>query len=414
MIRRPSSTWIAAALTAALAATLAAAALPSAGILAAGCSRGGRGAGDADDGGALPWDVGSPDPEPRPGMVWIAPGVLIAGTPPDRLPRVADEEMAGEQVVMRGFYIDVFPYPNEVGAIPTTGITQAEAKELCETQSKRLCTELELERACKGPSNTAYEYGDSYKASVCATGVARALTPNGVNTSCQSGFGVHDLHGGVWSWTASEWKRDTSKLGLVTARGGNGVSGELIGRCANGRGIKPDVRRPDVGVRCCAGEPNTFEVMLEVTRGEPLKWQAPDGRIAPMLEKLAPPEVAQAARGGREEEQYTIERMWIWRPLGNEELYVGGGCARPLGRSKVCGLVIARMRQDAALALAFVPSEQWTPTIGETETPRELFLYGGDRGGAFRRRVSYAWGRIAVAEKERKRKHKGKREPSFD
>ena len=42
-------------------------------------------------------------------MVWIPPGVLIAGTPLDKLPRVADEEMAGEQVVMRGFYVDVFP-----------------------------------------------------------------------------------------------------------------------------------------------------------------------------------------------------------------------------------------------------------------------------------------------------------------
>src|SRR5688500_10808005 len=51
-------------------------------------------------------EVAEPAPPPRPGMVWIPPGVLIAGTPADKLPRVADEEMAGEQVVMRGFYID--------------------------------------------------------------------------------------------------------------------------------------------------------------------------------------------------------------------------------------------------------------------------------------------------------------------
>src|SRR5262245_42921851 len=108
---------------------------------------------DASDD-AAPWPAETAEAEPRPGMIWIPPGVLIAGTPLDALPRVADEEMAGEQVVMHGFYIDVFPYPDEAGAIPTTSISQADASHLCAAQNKRLCTELELERACKGPSNT--------------------------------------------------------------------------------------------------------------------------------------------------------------------------------------------------------------------------------------------------------------------
>lgn len=360
-----------------------------------------------------PWDVAQPEPEPRPGMVWIPGGVLIAGTPPERLPRVADEEMAGEQVVMRGFYVDVFPYPNEVGAIPTTNITQAEARALCEAQDKRLCTELELERACKGPSNATYEYGDAYKAAVCGTGTAKNLVPNGFNAACSSPFGVHDLHGGVWSWTASQWRRDTLKTNLVAIRGGNGIQGELIGRCANGRGIRPDVKRPDVGVRCCAGEANSFEVVLSVTRGEPLKWQAPDARIAPLLEKLAPPEIQAAVRGRRAEAQFRVERMWIWHPLGNEELYVGGGCAHPPGDA-MCGIVIARMRYEAPMLLMFVGSELWQPTVGETETAREIFLHGGDRNGAFRRRVSYEWGKISAGPKERKKRRKGKREATYD
>ncbi len=98
-----------------------------------GCAPGTPGAAlsDAGDGGP-PWDVTAGEPEPRPGMTWIPPGVLLAGTPPDRLPRVADEEMAGEQVVMHGFYADIYPYPNEAGAIPTTNVSQADAKALCE------------------------------------------------------------------------------------------------------------------------------------------------------------------------------------------------------------------------------------------------------------------------------------------
>jgi hypothetical protein len=388
---------------------------------------------DADLDAAPPWDVGQIEPEPRPGMAWIPPGVLIAGTPLDRLPRVADEEMAGEQVVMRGFYMDVFPYPNELGAIPTTNVTQDEARELCEGQGKRLCSELEVERACKGPASTTYEYGDTYKASVCATGQSRVLTPNGVNTSCMSAFGVHDLHGGVWTWTSSLWQRDSAKSGLVTLRGGNGAAGELIGRCANGRGIKPDLRRAEVGVRCCAGEVNSFEVVLDVVRDRPLRLQRlVDARIGTQLGQLVPEEVRAAVRSLGAEDQFKVDRLWTWHPLGNEELVLGGGCARaagapparrddtkrsarPAGSDKpMCGLVIARMRFDAAVLLAFVSSEWWQPTLSEADSPRQLFVYGGDVLGVFRRRLSYEWGRVGVAEKERKHKHKGRRGVSFD
>jgi hypothetical protein len=365
-------------------------------------------------------DAGAEVPEPRPGMAWIPPGVLIAGTPPDRLPRVADEEMAGEQVVMRGFFVDLYPYPNEVGAIPTTNLSLADAKRACEEQSKRLCTELELERACKGPDNTTYEYGDQYKAPACTTGSLRSLVPNGVNASCVSGFGVHDLHGGIWSWTSSAWKRDASKPGLTSVRGGNGQQGELIGRCANGRGLKPEARREDTGVRCCAGDANEFEVVLNVVRGEPLKWLPADPKLAPKLEALVPDAIKEATSGKRAEDAFKIERVWLWHPLGNEELVVGGGCAHTgaertkSGEDKSCGVVIARVHFETPSLLAFISSDWWQPTLAEAETPRELFLNGGDRNGAFRRRVAYAWGKLTIADKERKRKHKGEKEPRYD
>ena len=83
--------------------------------------------------------------------------------------------------------------------------------------------ELELERACKGPDNLSYEYGEAYRPAVCGTGVARALIPNGFNAACRSAFGVSDLHGGVWTWTQSAWKRDSDKPGLVALRGGQAI-----------------------------------------------------------------------------------------------------------------------------------------------------------------------------------------------
>jgi sulfatase modifying factor 1 len=96
---------------------------------------------------------------PRPGMVWIEQGTLRAGTPLERVPRLPDAELAGQPFELTGFFIDVFPHPNEPGAIPTTNVTRQVAQELCESAGKRLCTELELERACKGPDNWAYPYG---------------------------------------------------------------------------------------------------------------------------------------------------------------------------------------------------------------------------------------------------------------
>jgi formylglycine-generating enzyme len=403
-VARVDATGQSARLAIALAVTLALAA----------CNPAGRASGAAADGtaGGPPWGALLAEPEPRPGMAFVPPGVHIAGTPEGRLPRVADEEMAGEQVVMHGFYVDVFPYPNEAGAIPTTNIDHAEARKLCEDQGKRLCTELELERACKGSDNLTFEYGDAYRALPCGTGVARSMIPNGFNTDCRSAFGVHDLHGSVWSWTASQWRRGARASNLIAARGGNGTAGELVGRCANGRGVARDSRRDDVGVRCCAGEANTFEVVLDVTRGEPLKWQPLEEHRGAALEKLLPEAVTAPLIGRRPEDQFKMERLWVWHPLGNEELLVGGGCAHP-GEVSRCGVVIARMRFETPVTLAFVSSDGWQPTLSEAESPRELFLHGGDRAGAFRRRVSYAWGRIAIGVKERRKQRKGQREASY-
>ena len=67
---------------------------------------------------------------------------------------VADAEMPGVDVPMSGFYVDLLPWPDEPGAIPTTNVARDEAERLCESKGKRLCSELEWERACKGPSNT--------------------------------------------------------------------------------------------------------------------------------------------------------------------------------------------------------------------------------------------------------------------
>ena len=252
---------------------------------------------------APPWASSSEVVAPRPGMVWVSKGSLVVGTPLDHFPRVPDAEMGGEQIVMGGFYVDLYPFPNEVGAIPQTNLTRDGAKALCESDGKRLCTELELERACKGPGNTTYPYGNDYRPAVCATGERRGIVPNGFNATCKSAFGVPDLAGSIWVWTASDWGRGTE--GLVSQRGGNGAPGELIARCANGRAQKPQAQALDVGVRCCAGPENPFQVNVAVTRGEPLHYRRDDEELNQLFGKTtrAIPDLSEGLLGaGRDAE----------------------------------------------------------------------------------------------------------------
>src|SRR5262249_19072148 len=187
-----------------------------------------------------------------------------------------------EQVVLQGFFMSIFPYPNEEAAIPLANVTQEEAKHLCEKRGQRLCSELEWERACKGPENHVYEYGDHYRADVCGTGAEPRMLPAGLRLACRSDFGVRDMHGALLEWTSSAWNRG-SREQLVAVRGGNGPSGELMGRCANAVARAPGSKASTIGFRCCAGPSNDAQVTLSVERKSPL-----EGRSFPLpfLHKL--------------------------------------------------------------------------------------------------------------------------------
>ena len=336
-------------------------------------------------------------PVPKKGMVWVSGGALVAGTPPDAYPRIADEEMPGEQVILKGFYIDILPYPNEEGAIPLTNATQAKATHLCEEHAKRLCTELEWERACKGPENFVYEYGNTYRSERCGTGANLVLRPNGLNVSCRSEFGVRDMHGGVWEWTESKWGRGVEQE-LGTLRGGNAPQGELVGRCANGMGRRPDTAAPNIGFRCCAGPVNSAEVALTVIR-KPQKLEL--SSVNKELATAIVPYLPAAAKKEIGTQRFRFERAWVWRPIGNEELSVLGGCSG-LGVRPACGIAVVRVTLTKPQVVAWVSSGHWAPVLHIDTDPRDLWLLGGDELGMFRRVVGYVWGSVSVGPKERK------------
>ena len=335
-------------------------------------------------------------PEPRQGMVWVPRGPLVAGTPEGSLPRAADEEMPGEQVILKGYYIDLFPYPNEEGAIPLTNVTQAAASALCNERGKRLCSELEWERACKGPENHRYEYGENYRAERCGTGAPPVMRPTGIRVACRSDFGVRDLHGGAWEWTASAWGRGTSG-GLVSVRGGNSTDGEIVGRCANARAERPTVPSGTIGFRCCAGAPNTIEVVLDIKRGASLELlhRIDKPQLTQILDSL--PDAANAELGSRA--GLSVDHQWLWRPIGNDELHGTRVCAG-LGRRPVCGVAITRTLLGRPSLLAWASSRHWLPSVETDRDARDLWMIGGDETGTYQRLIQYRFGAVVVGAEE--------------
>lgn len=329
----------------------------------------------------------------KPGMIWIPAGKLRAGTPPEKVPRVADEELAGVPIEMNGFYIDQHPWPNEPGAIPTTNVTRDEAEALCTAKGKRLCTELEWERACKGPENTTYEYGDAYRSATCGTGQApevAARRPAGESAQCKSAFGVADMHGIVSEWTSSSWGRGAKDPTLGVLRGGNATVGELAGRCSNGLARAPSKKSPTMGLRCCAGPKNPAEVKLSL-EGTPGLSTATADATAPWASELT-------TVLSSEIDPKTL-RGQKWIPLANEELIVVQGCGTSVPRQ--CGLLIGRLRNNRRFVAANAPIGRELGEVSKGADAKHLRLRALDVKGTFSRDVAYVYGKVEVGELKR-------------
>jgi formylglycine-generating enzyme len=332
--------------------------------------------------------------EPRPGMVWIPAGVMRAGSPVDDVPRVADAEPVDAEVSMTGFYVDLLPWPNEPGAIPTTNVTREEARLLCEGRGKRLCSELEWERACKGPDNNKYEYGASYDAHVCGAGMPAETSsrrPSGQRRACRSGFGTEDMHGGAFEWTDSTWGRGAhTDLGVL--RGGNDLAGELVTRCAYARPLAAGERSALTGFRCCAGAHNDAAVELQVKSGSPFERAEKSSVRSPPLDALDGASCGSPAAPA----PCSSARAWTWRPSPNVELSVSGGCLRR-GSEARCAVGASRRIGDRVETLVQVDTGSAIPEVVLVEgADHRLRVRGGDGRRFFFRELTFSYGRVDV------------------
>lgn len=198
-----------------------------------------------------PGRVRAPGPPPAPGMEFVPAGPYLAG----RFAQYDDEAGSGDRpesrVEVGAFWIDALPFvdprKDDPYAPPLTGMTWDQARQLCERAGKRLCEEDEWEKACKGPKNLIFSYGDTWDPEACPK---PGFFEGGYRLSdypaCVSGYGVVGMTGGVGEWTADSF------------RSGHLVKPSEVGsmpkhaRCAGRTDRNADFQSTHIGMRCCA------------------------------------------------------------------------------------------------------------------------------------------------------------------
>lgn len=358
-----------------------------------------------------------------PGMIRIPAGELRFGTPADAVPRVAEEEAPGVSRAVPTFDIDEFPYPNERGAMPRTGVSREEAATACGALGKRLCTATEWERACKGPDQTTYPWaaraaesaeisteicdlGRSIVAKPTGGAATRALfSPIGDRKKCVATTGVHELAGGPWEWTATDWNRGSVDATLGVLKGGNAVDAALVGRCANGLGRPHRLRYSDVGFRCCrsAQEPEPEAPFLAPKSALGLKRiSLEELKTVPLTAALARPFAAEV----------TVEFAWRWTPVAGDSLVVASACTR----ARTCGITVLHEVPTAdapALAVRFhAETGRNAPGAVRDLDPAVLWIHPHAGPTVAVRILHYREGRIVEEKPENVVRPRSKTEPA--
>jgi hypothetical protein len=177
----------------------------------------------------------------------IPGGTLRAGSTPGDPGRVPELEAKNQEVELGPFSIDRLPYPNDPTQPALLGKTRDEARRLCAERSARLCTEVEWERACKGPRQDDYPSGVIWDPS-CTAGAK----------TCATGFDVLGLGTTAGEWVAGDVFIDDKRRAVVRGAGKSAPATDH--RCAARHPIDGASPSQDIAFRCCQGAPNAAVV----------------------------------------------------------------------------------------------------------------------------------------------------------
>lgn len=297
-------------------------------------------------------------------LVDIPGGTLIAGSRPGTTGRRPEVEPRAYEVELGAFRIDRLPFPNDPASPPLTGVPRAEAERRCAERGARLCTELEWERACKGPDNEVFVTGARWEPDCGAS-----------PRKCASAFDVLALTT-QREWTASDvLSAQAGTPRRASVRGATGSAPAEEHRCARREGIDPTASPADLGFRCCQGAPNaakvkeptlgdTFaKVKLDTQRLERLLATDPiTAWLAHDVKLFRDPEAARTviARGPGDEKGFSFTVAPLrWNPIaGSEYLLVSARSGNDVSFVIAYHVV---SEDDYALAASFVMKNEAGP-----------------------------------------------------
>lgn len=134
------------------------------------------------------------------------------------------------------------------GVVPQVFISEIAASQACVAAGKRLCTDAEWLRACRGAALNTFPYGAAHITGACNDGIAQpsaALAKTGEYSECVSAEQINDLFGNL-----NEWTSDPSG----TFRGGSYADSQVQGTGCGYATRAHDALFTDArtGFRCCA------------------------------------------------------------------------------------------------------------------------------------------------------------------
>lgn len=210
-------------------------------------------------------------------------------------PTVLADDLPVRKITLAPFYLDVYevtnqrysafvkashhrpPYqwrgleaPKGMEKRPVTNVSWDDAAAFCAWEGKRLPTEAEWERACRGTAEgEKYPWGNSAPTSKLAVfGLDSGAVD--VGTKPMNYFGLYDMIGNVWEWTADWYDRtyyeaapDTNPQGpgegrYRVLRGGSWFDTPDTFLASSYRSwARQGERSPTIGFRCATSFPGT-------------------------------------------------------------------------------------------------------------------------------------------------------------
>lgn len=235
----------------------------------------------------------------EPGMTFIPGGEYIRGRshalPDDGLkwvPELVKDDQPAKSIKVTPFYLDTNEVTNEEYAkfvlatrhrppynwpegkpskgkekYPVAAVSWDDAAAYAKWAGKRLPTEAEWERACRGLTEKAkYPWGE--KAPTIKDAHFNSVDgPQAVGKCNANKFGLNDMAGNVWEWTADYYERNYYETAppenpkgpaigqYRVIRGGSWADVAKYLTCANRSWARAAERSPNIGFRCAKNFP---------------------------------------------------------------------------------------------------------------------------------------------------------------